>query len=121
MSLPIIIHTRQMEPLTVVALRPDYLQKLREEGAVRLAVMGEPRFLRQGEPLPDKMEMRAVTLFAVRVRTGFGDAGLTAVVNPEDEADALRLPSTFLPGQRRHVQLLERSAFLRGVIKSRLG
>lgn len=113
-----VIYDRHLEPITVVELGHFIENRLREDGYARLAVIPElsVKSIGRSEEIPDYGSY-IVEIEASVIRRG--DAESMFLVTKHDEL-ALRLRSEFLPGQRKELQDLQKSAFARGFLHALL-
>lgn len=96
-----VLHTREMEPITVVEMPVESLLHAQQHGSCRVVTGPTP---------PGGKHPPTLTITARRVRGGW-------VYLADDEA--LALPAAFLPGQRKLLRLRERATYLRGVMDGR--
>ncbi len=107
-----VLYTNDMEPITVLELRPWQVEHLERHRMVTLAVMPEANWMRAGESLSPK------TLPYVRITAEWFRRGNQQIMLlfTRHEENAMLLDSEFLPGQRRLLREKEREAFGRGVL-----
>lgn len=109
-----VLYTPDMEPITVIELKPWALDYLRTNRRVVLSVT-PPLSLQKMVNLSDeelsKCVFHTVTIYPERF-VFYGKE--TMLLFTRDEESALLLSSAFLPGQWKEVQAYERDAFARG-------
>lgn len=112
-----VLYTPNLEPITVLQLKPWALEFLRERGTAVLAVVEPMPPVPLGPVDTDPMlslRMRTVTIRAETLRRGRVESMLLIT---NDEESALLLESAFLPGQHQRVHELNEAAEGRGVMK----
>jgi hypothetical protein len=103
----VVLYTINLEPLTIIDLPIDILEKMEVEGALKILVAKPPKTLSQGTltfPMPE-----TITLYCQRLR--WLDDSIKTVIFTEDEELALAIKPGWLPGQTANVQ------HYKGVIK----
>lgn len=107
-----VLYTHDLEPITVLELKPWAWDFLERTGIVRLHVPMPPANTPWSGP-PVMEPLRIVTIQAERLCRGSQEH---LMLFTRDEESALLLESAFLPGQHRRVQDRERMAFAQGFL-----
>jgi hypothetical protein len=97
----VVLYTNDFEPITVLDLPVWLLDRLEEQGSVRVAVRKPPRTVLQNEPV-DFEPPEVVTIYCERLR--WKDGSVKPVLVTDDDTLALTLRPEWLPGQLNAVQ-----------------
>lgn len=107
-----VLYTDDMEPITVLDLKPWAMEYLVEHGNVRLPVMRPISTMWHAEHFDGTTPIMQVTIYAERfVRNGKKHMMLFT----SDEETALLLRAAFLPGQQNEVNRRMDDAYAKGV------
>lgn len=102
----VVLYTPDLEPITILELPFWLMEKLDEQGAIRVAVMKPPRVVNNGEALTFDMP-ETVTIFCEKLRWKDGTTK-PILITPDDEL-ALALKPDWLPGQRAQIQSYQKA------------
>ena len=103
----IVLYTRDMEPITVIDLPLWALERGERLGFVNVEVMDPVPLPKSGEPVHlDFIEARRVTLEFIPIRLRDNRSWLVTV---DDDALALLLMPSWLPGQRGKINDYKRT------------
>jgi hypothetical protein len=97
----VVIYTRDFEPITVLDLPLWLLEKMEQQGRVRVAVMRPPTWTGGEEPVKDEPYTETVVLECFRLR--WSDGTQKPIIVTQDDELALALKPDWLPGQRAQV------------------
>lgn len=97
----VVIYTRDFEPITVLDLPLWLLEKMEQQGRVRVAVMRPPTWTGGEEPVQDVAPTETVVLECFRLR--WSDGTQKPIIVTQDDELALALKPDWLPGQRAQV------------------
>ena len=97
----IVIYTRDFEPITVLDLPLWLLEKMEQQGRVRVAVLRPPSWTGGEEPVQDSANTETVILECLRIR--WLDGTQKPIIVTQDDELALALKPDWLPGQRAQV------------------
>ena len=105
----IVLHSEvNLEPITVVDLDARYVEQLKRQGRINVAVMEPVRITNPA--LVDYTPPPVVTIYALYVDRGPRLGASTLYVVPErDEVLALTINPAWLPGQRIAVNSMEKA------------
>jgi len=96
----VILYTIDFEPLTVLELPIDVLEKMEVEGALKIIVAKPPKTMSEGTltfPMPE-----TITIYCQKMR--WLDSSIKTILFTEDEELALAIKPSWLPGQVWNVQ-----------------
>ena len=96
----VVLYTTAFEPLTVLELPIDILEKMEVEGALKILVAKPPKSLSQGTltfPMPE-----TITIYCQKMR--WLDDSIKTILFTENEELALAIKPGWLPGQLSSVQ-----------------
>lgn len=96
----VVLYTTGFEPLTVLELPIDILEKMEVEGALKILVAKPPKSLSQGTltfPMPE-----TITIYCQKMR--WLDDSIKTILFTEDEELALAIKPGWLAGQLSSVQ-----------------
>lgn len=99
----IVLYTRDFEPITILNLPLWLLEKMEQQGQVRVAVQ-EPigwDVNKPEQPVVTEPNLRTVTLECLRIR--WLNGGYKTIIVTQDDELALALKPDWLPGQRAQV------------------
>jgi hypothetical protein len=123
-AIPTVLHTGDMEPITVVDIPAEAVRMLHGGGEVRFLMPGpESRALPNGRLTPEEVESVVASgcpMVVIHADKLGSDDGTCAWVYISDDS-ALTIPPGFLPGQREQVRQLEELAYRRGLYDGRAG
>jgi len=103
-----VLYTHQLEPITVLTIKPWLWRRLEMGDAIQIMVPFEVSW-DQLHTLEDMAEM-TTTVVVVRGELIQRGRHRTLMLFTDQEEHALKLQADFLPGQRREVQGRERKA-----------
>lgn len=109
-----VIYTYDMEPITVVDMKPGYWDFLLETGAISFAVLPPLRIDSIWEQPDITVRARNVTIRAHKIVRGDGAKYLMLTTNDED--NALLMKPSFLPGQQSALNEERKKAFAKGFL-----
>lgn len=113
----VVLYTPEHEPITAINLTPWQHWFLSTHNVVQLAVYPPVDLMRQYFPDdPISAEAHIVTIYAEWARIERGQRFM--VLMTRDEEAAMRLKSSFLPGQLQAVQGERDQAFARGFLSA---
>lgn len=107
-----VLYTHDMEPITVIELRPWQVEYLGREGVVTLAVMPEDEYPEAADDQAAAVSLRTVRMTA---EWFYRNGERRMLLFTRQEETAMLLECQFLPGQRRKLKEHEREAFSRGI------
>lgn len=112
-----VIYTSDMEPITVIDMKPWYWDFLKAHTCIRFHVKDEPYqfFSLEHNDTDFKYRLKEVRVHANYIHRG-DDAFF--LLTTDDEVDALLLDSTVLPGQQRRFNEEKKKAFVRGLLSA---
>ena len=96
----VVLYTTAFEPLTVLELPLEVLEKMEVEGALKILVAKPPKSLSQGTltfPMPE-----TITIYCQKMR--WLDDSIKTILFTQDEELALAVKPGWLPGQLSSVQ-----------------
>ena len=100
----VVLYTEDFEPIIPIDLPLWLLDRLEQEGAVRVAVSKPMGF--KGERIPvGNLEPNIPTVRIVCHKLRWHDGNLKTILVTEDEELALSLNPEWLPGQRAPIQM----------------
>lgn len=113
---PVVLYTRQMEPITIIALPEEAWAYLRHHGFYRIAVPLMPACTPFDRSLPvPKFDIQTVSIRAERF---VHHCANTMLLFTDDEESALLLKAAFLPGQQHALNEHCRNAMANGFLKA---
>ena len=102
----VVLYTNDFEPITVLDLPVWLLDRLEEQGAVRVAVRKPPTTVLQSTPV-DFEPPEVVNIYCEKLR--WKDGSVKPVLVTDDDQLALTLRPEWLPGQRNAVQSYQKA------------
>lgn len=112
-----VIYTSDMEPITVIDMKPWYWEFLTEHACIRFHVRDEPYryFNLQDAEVDFKYQLKEVRVYANCIHRG-NDSFF--FLTTDDEVNALIMDSAVLPGQQRRFNEEKKKAFVRGFLSA---
>jgi len=100
----VILYTEDFEPIILIDLPLWLLDRLEQEGSVRVAVNKPANFLEEKVPVGNvELDTPTVRIRCIKLR--WQDDTLKTILVTPDEELALSLDPEWLPGQRAPIQL----------------
>lgn len=116
-----VIYTSDMEPITVIDMKPWYWEFLYEHTMINLQIKHSPNPKWENDEDSICQQVNYVTVYADVIRK---NNRVCMLLRASDEVTALLLDSSILPGQRRVFNEEKKKAFANGfleAIKRRIG
>ena len=96
----VVLYTTDFEPLTILDLPVDILEKIEVEGALKIIVAKPPKSLSEGTLTLSMPE--TITIYCQKMR--WLDSSIKTILFTEDEELALAIKPSWLSGQTANVQ-----------------
>jgi hypothetical protein len=108
-----VIYTSDMEPITVIDMKPWYWEFLYRHTMINLAIVDSTRLSNDADFI--YQQPRYISVYADIL---YRSNEMFMLLRVEDEVTALLLEPGILPGQRRMFNEEKKKAFARGVIEA---
>lgn len=108
-----VIYTSDMEPITVINMKPWYWEFLYKHTMINLAIVDSPRVSYDADFI--YQQPRYIAVYADML---YRHNEMFMLLRVEDEVTALLLEPGILPGQRRMFNEEKKKAFARGFLEA---
>lgn len=97
----VVLYTRDFEPITILDLPVWLLDRMEQQGRVRVAVKPPVQLPEPEQPVQLEADLQTVVLECLRIR--WTDGNYKTIIVTQDDELALALKPDWLPGQRAQV------------------